>query len=108
MSFVCKNINLLAQIFNMATAPNCRKNAEQARLRRAHHLEHNKEEDKWAKTLTSYKYPHCIGKKIFEDCPEELKDIKNPPSACRSCPQYTPSLEDHKKKMQEIMELMKK
>lgn len=92
----------------MATAPNCNKNKERARMRRSGHLEHNKEEDEWAKKLSSNKYPHCIGKKIFDDCPEELEDTNTPPSGCRSCPQYVPSIEERKKKMRELMNLMKR
>lgn len=92
----------------MATAPNCNKNKERARIRRAGHLEHNKEEAEWAKNLESSKYPHCVGKNLFDDCPESLDETNNPPSGCRSCPQYVPSIEERKKKMQELMSLMKK
>ncbi len=31
------------------------------------------------------KYPKCRG--LFEDCPKEIKDPKNPPKECRSCPE---------------------
>ena len=89
----------------MATAPNCKKNSERARLRRAHHLEHNKEELEWSKKLDSNKYPKCVGKNLFEDCPTEVNDYV--PSICKSCPQYIPSREDMKGRMRKLMEEMK-
>lgn len=45
----------------MGSASNCKKNVERARMRRAHHLEHNKEEAERSKTLESNmsKCPIC-------------------------------------------------
>lgn len=89
----------------MATAPNCNKNAQRARMRRAHHLEHNKEDEKWSKTLESNRYPKCVGKNIFEDCPAEVTDTV--PSTCKSCPQYTPSIDERKERMLKLMSEVK-
>lgn len=92
----------------MATAPNCKKNSERARLRRSHHLGHNKEDAEWSKKLDSNKYPKCVGKKIFDDCPDTLEDKTSPPSGCKSCPQYVPTVDERKKRMQELLAIMKK
>ena len=95
----------------MAQAPNCGKIAARARLRRSHHLGQNKEDTAWNKTLETSKYPKCVGKKLFEDCPEEVLDEKNPPSRCKACPQFKPTaeiLEERKKHMVELMALFKK
>ena len=90
----------------MATAPNCKRNSERARLRRAHHLEHNKEESEWSKKLASNKYPKCVGKNLFDDCPEEVFD--KVPSTCKSCPQYVPSREERVERMRQLMAEMQK
>ncbi|MFH1127608.1 MAG: hypothetical protein V1718_05865 [archaeon] len=89
----------------MATAPNCNKNSERARLRRAHHLGHNKEETDWSKKLDSNKYPKCVGKGLFEDCPDEISD--EVPTGCKSCPQYVPSVDERKERMLKLMAEMK-
>ena len=91
----------------MATAPNCNKNAERARLRRAHHLGHNKEESEWSKKLASNKYPKCVGKNLFDDCPTEIEGT-SPPLSCKSCPQYVPSIDERKERMRKLMDEMGK
>jgi len=93
-------------ILVMATAPNCKKNSERARLRRAHHLEHNKEDAEWSKTLESNRYPKCVGKNLFDDCPREILDAV--PSTCKSCPQYVPSIDERRERMRKLMAEMKK
>lgn len=89
----------------MATAPNCNKNAQRARLRRAHHLGHNKEDAEWSKKLASNKYPTCVGKNLFDDCPGEVGDVV--PSGCRSCPQYVPSVDERRERMLKLMSEIK-
>lgn len=90
----------------MPTAPDCNKNAQRARMRRAGHLEHNKEEEEWAKKLNSSKYPACVGKNLFDDCPTEITETV--PSSCKSCPQYVPTVDERKERMRQLMEEMKK
>ena len=90
----------------MATAPNCSKNALRVRLRRARYMEEDREEERWSRALASYKYPDCIPKGFFDDCPQGIADMKNPPAACKSCPQYVPSVEDIKYRMRAFMEEM--
>lgn len=95
----------------MSTAPNCNKNAERARLRRAMFLKADKENAEWNKTLKTTKYPACIGKNLFEDCPKEVPDTKNPPSGCKACPQFTPTAEmweERRKRMAELMASIRK
>ncbi len=100
-----KVIKMICPRFILATAPNCNKNAERARLRRAHHLGHNKEKSEWSKTLDSNKYPKCVGKNLFEDCPTKVPEVA--PSTCKSCPQYIPSIDERKERMRKLMEVMK-
>ena len=94
----------------MATAPNCNKNSARARLRRAHHIESNKDDAEWAKILKNNKYPKCseLKEKIFDECPKEIEDVNNPPSQCRTCPQFVPTREMRKKRAMELMALMGK
>lgn len=92
----------------MSTAPNCSKNTQRARLRRARYIEHDKNEEKWVKELGSSKYPRCIGKGFFDDCPKEVPDIKNPPSSCRSCPEFVPPMDEIRNRMKALMEEMNK
>lgn len=95
----------------MATAPNCKKNAERARLRRAMFIKVDREAAEWDKTLKTHKYPACIGKNLFEECPKEVTDTKNPPSVCKHCTQFTPTaemLEERRKHMAELMASMNK
>ena len=94
----------MAHISSMATAPDCNKNAQRARLRRAHHLGHNKDESEWSKKLDSNKYPKCVGKNLFEDCPTKVPEVA--PSTCKSCPQYVPSIDERKERMRKLMEVM--
>ncbi len=90
----------------MATAPNCNKNAKRARMRRAGHLEHNKEEAEWSKTIKANKYPKCVGKNLFDNCPTEISETI--PPTCKSCPQYIPSMDERKERMRKLMEEVKK
>jgi len=77
------------------------KYAEKVRLRRAHHLEYNREEAKYSKTRDSNKYPMCVGKKIFDDCPKKVPETV--PSTCKSCPQYVPSIDEQKERIRKLM-----
>ncbi len=93
----------------MATAPNCSKNAVNARLRRASHIEQNKEDAQWAKTLKKANYPKCteFREKVFDSCPGKVEDIDNPPSGCRSCPGFSPTRNMIKRRAEELMLLRK-
>lgn len=53
------------------------------------------------------KYPKCIGEEFFKDCPKEVKDIKNPPSECKTCSQYTPSASVMKERFLKLQEELK-
>lgn len=94
----------------MASAPNCKKNSERARMRRAHHIEDNKKDAEWNKILDNNKYPKCfeLKEKIYDNCPEKLDDPENPPSECRICPQFVPTKDMRKKHAMELMALMRK
>lgn len=74
-------------------------------MRRAMFLKVDKENADWEKK-TKAKYPDCVGKKLFEDCPEKVEG--DPPSVCRACPQYTPSKEDVRQRMMKLMAEMGK
>ena len=89
----------------MATAPNCAKNAQMARMRRAHHDKQNKEDAAWNKLLEDNKYPKCVGWKIFDDCPDVVDESKVL-SQCRSCVQYVPTKEDIQKRHAELSALL--
>ncbi|MFH1126826.1 MAG: hypothetical protein V1718_01820, partial [archaeon] len=101
-----KVLKVIILILFMATAPDCNKNSQRARMRRVCHLEHNKVEEEWAKKLKSSKYPRCVGTNLFDDCPTEITDTIS--STCKSCPQYVPSVDDKKERMRKLMEEMKK
>lgn len=59
----------------------------------------------YSKTRDSDKYPMCVGKKIFDDCPKIVPETV--PSTCKSCPQYMPSIAEQKERMRKLMEEMK-
>lgn len=92
----------------MAQAPNCGKIAARARLRRSHHIGQNKEDAAWNKTLESNKYPKCVGKKLFEDCPEALDGVSNTPHTCKICSQYVPTKEERRARMMKLMAEIKR
>ena len=94
----------------MASAPNCDKIKAQARLRRAHHIEDNKKDSEWNKIIKDNKYPKCLElkDKIFEFCPIISVNLNNPPSACRTCPQFIPTPEMRRKKAIELIALINK
>lgn len=91
----------------MGGVPNYSNTKARSRMKQAGYLERDKCESEWGKKL-KVKYPDCVGQGLFDDCPEKLDDSKNVPSICRSCPQYIPPIEERKKKMQELMNMMKK
>jgi len=49
-----------------------------------------KEEKKRQRYMDSNKFPECVGKGFFEDCPtpSQLMTAKKIPAICKKCPQY--------------------
>lgn len=78
----------------------------QSRMKQSAYIERNKDDSTWAKKLESNKYPACVGKNLFDDCPTEISDTV--PSTCKSCPQYIPTIDERREKMRKLMEEMKK
>ena len=87
----------------MPGAPNYKKHRQKVHLNSTHHIKDDKEHAKWSKTLETNKYPKCVGKKLFEDCPEALDDVSNPPRTCKICSQYSPTKEERRERMRALM-----